>query len=151
MFESEMRCEVGSILDDKSEQTYIQKRQELEELNQMVEEETQKAEFELIEEVEKDMQGNRDCLLATFGTFVRDEIIAPFEGSDYLNNVENLIDPISNMDWFSNIELLGDDEAADKVYDQKMKYIKDNIKDIEKRIAEEEAKEDAKNRDLIQN
>ena len=149
MFESEIRSEVGSILDDKSEQTVIQKRQELEELNQMVEEETQKAKFELIEEVEKDMQGNRDYLLATFGKFVRDEIIAPFEVSDYLNNVENLVDPISNMDRFRNNELLRDDEAADKVYDQQMKYIEDNIKDIEKRIAEEEAKGDAKNKDLI--
>ena len=115
----------------------------------MIDEETQKAKFELIEEVENDMQGNRDNILATFGKLARDNNIEAFKGTDYLNNVENLIDPISNMAWFKNEELLRDDDAMDKVYDEQMKYIGDNIKDIEKRIAEEEAKGDAKNKDLI--
>ena len=61
-------------------------------------EETQKAKFELIEEVERDMQGNRDYISATFGKFVWGEDIAPFEGADYLDNVENLILPISEID-----------------------------------------------------
>ena len=68
--------------------------------------------------------------------------------TDYLNNVENLIEWISNMDWFHEDEVMKDD-AADAVYNRQMKYIEDNIKDIEKRITEEEAKADARDKELI--
>ena len=47
------------------------------------------------------------------------------------------------MDWYQ------EREVPEDVYDRQMKLIEDNIKDIEKRIAEEEAKGDAKNKDLI--
>ena len=146
MFESEMRSEVESTIlyddDNNSEKTVIEKKRELEELNQMVEEETQKAKFALIEEVERDMQGNRDYILREFEKFTRDDV-PDFEGGDYMSNIENLILPISDMDWFR------EEEVPEDVYDRQMKFIEDNIKDTEKRIAEEEAKGDAKNKNLI--
>ena len=127
--------------DDKnSRQTVLQRQQETDDLSQVVDQETERTKLELIEDVEKDMQGNRDYILTKF---VWDEDIAPFKGRDYIDIIENLIDPISNMDWFHNNELLKDDDAMDEVYNRQMKFMEDNIKDIEQRIKEEEAKGDA--------
>ena len=96
------------------------------------------------------MQGNRDNILARFGKLARDNNLGDYEGRRYLVNVENLIEPISNTEWFHSEDLLSDDDAMDDVYDREMKNMEDNIKDIEKRIAEEEAKGDAKNKELIE-
>lgn len=109
----------------------------------MVEEETLKAKFALVEEVERDMDGNRTYLLETFAKFDQDGV-DPFEEVDYLDNVKNLIEPISEMDWFKK------NEVPEDVFDRQMNIIEDNIKGIEKRIAEEEAKGDAKNKELIE-
>ena len=38
---------------------------------------------------------------------------------------------------------------ADDLYDQQINYIEDNVRDIHKRIAAEEAKRDAANKELI--
>ena len=135
---------VVQLFNKSSGRVSFRRQQEIEELNQVVEQETERTKFELIKEVERDMQGNRDYILGTFGKLVRDNNLEAFEGIEYLKNVEDLIAPILDMEWFNNSELLRDENSMDEVFNRQMKFIEDNIKDVEKRIAEEEAKGDEK-------
>lgn len=105
--------------------------------------------FELIEEVELDKQGNRDHILVTFGKLVRDNVIEPYGDTPYLENVEDVMRPISDMQFFKDPDFFNDDRTADDVYEQQMKFIEDNIKDIDKQIADEESKGDKANKQLI--
>ena len=54
------------------------------------------------------------------------------------------------MQFFKNQNFFTDNDlTADDLYDQQMKFIEDNIRDIDKRITAEEAKGDAANKELI--
>ena len=50
------------------------------------------------------MQGIRDNILAKFGKLMRDDNIEPSEGTDYLDNVEDVMKPISEMQFYKNQE-----------------------------------------------
>ena len=141
---------LGSTVRYKAEEEVsFQRQQENQELSEVINQEVEKTKFALIKEVELDMQRNRDHILGVFGKLVRDNNIEAFGDVAYLDNVEDLLAPISDMQWFKDQSLLRDDDAADKVYEQQMKFIEDNIKDLEQRIAAEEEKGDAANKNLI--
>ena len=81
---------------------------------------------------------------------MRDNDIEDYNGTNYLDHIEELMNPISEMQFYKNQEFFTNtDMTADQLYDQQMKYIEDNVKDIDKRIAKEEAKGDAANKQLI--
>ena len=147
----EDNASIGSTVrfNKDAERVSFEGQQENQELCEVIEEEVEKTKFELIANVEQDIQGNRDHILGVFGKLVRDNDIEAFGDVAYLDNVEDLLAPISDMQWFKDPNLLKDDDAADKVYEQQMKFVEDNIKDIDKRIAQEEAKGDAANKNLI--
>ena len=133
-----------------SEKVSFQKSREKQELSDVIDEEVEKTKFELIEEVELDMQGNRDHITGVFGKLLRDNDIEPYGDTPYLDNIENVMKPISEMLFYKNPEYFTDNDlTADELYDQQMKFIEDNIKDIDKRIAVEEAKGDGANKQLI--
>ena len=58
-----------------SEEVSIERQQENRGLAEVIEEEIEQTKFEVIEEVENDMQGNRDNILARFAMLVRDNKI----------------------------------------------------------------------------
>ena len=79
------------------------------------------------------MQGVRDELLARFAKLIRDNNIEAYGDMPYLDNVENVMKPISEMQFYKNQEFFTDNDlTADKLYDQQMKYIEENVKDINK-------------------
>ena len=133
-----------------SEEVSIERQQDNRDLASVIDEEVEKTKFELIEEVEDDLQGVRDKLMARFTKLHRDNEIAPFGEEDYLEHIEDLLNPISNMRFFKNQEFFTDtDMTADQLYDQQMKYLEDNIKDIDKRVAKEKAKGERANEELL--
>ena len=143
---------IGGIVryDSGEERVSFDRQEENRELGEVIEQEVEKTKFELIEEVELDMQGNRDHITAVFSKLHRDNDIEPFDGTDYLENIENVMKPISEMQFSKNPEFFRNNNlSADDVYDQQMKFIEDNIKDIDKRITAEEAKGDGANKVLI--
>ena len=76
MFESEAPSEIGSTIrfNKETEGVSFENPQELYEM-EVIDEETQKAKFELIKEVEDDMEINRKHILETFeGKFSREEV-----------------------------------------------------------------------------
>ena len=133
-----------------SEEVSIERQQENRELANVIDEEVEQTKFEVIEEVEQDLQGVRDKLFARFGKLARDNEIAPFGETDYLEHIEELLKPISEMEFFKNQEFFTNtDMTADQLYDQQTKYLEDNVKDIDKRVAKEKAKGDRANNELL--
>ena len=115
------------------EEVSFERQEENRELGEVIEQEVEKTKFELIEEVELDMQGNRDHITAVFSKLDRDNDIEPFDGTDYLENIENVMKPISEMQFFKDPEFFtNNDLTADELHEQQMKFIEDNIKDIDK-------------------
>ena len=82
----------------------IEQQQENRGFAEVIEEEVEQTKFEVIEEVENDMQGNRDNILARFAKLVRDIIIEPYGETDYLKHVEEVMKPISEMQFYQNPE-----------------------------------------------
>ena len=133
-----------------ADEVSIQRQQDNRELASVIDEEVEQTKFELIEEVEADLQGVRDKLLARFGKVARDNDIPDYKGTNYLEHIEELLNPISNMEFFKNQEFFtNNDLTADQLYDQQMKYLEDNIKDIDKRVAKEKAKGERANEELL--
>ena len=133
-----------------SEEVSIERQQDNRELAEVIDEEVEKTKFELIEEVEDDLQGVRDKLIARFAKLHRDNEIAPFGEKDYLDHIEDLLKPISKEEFFKNQEFFTDNElTADQLYDREMKKLEDNIKDIDRRVAKEKAKGDGANEELL--
>ena len=133
-----------------SGQVSIERQEDNRELASVIDEEVEKTKFELIEEVEADLQGVRGKLLGRFGKVARDNEIADYKGTNYLEHIEELLNPISNMEFYKNQEFFTNtDMTADQLYDQQMKYLEDTVQDIDKRIAEEEKKGAFANKELI--
>ena len=81
------------------------------------------------------MQGNRDYIMSVFAKLVRDNNIEPYNGTDYLDNVEEVMKPISEMQFYKNQNFFADNDlTTDELHDQQMKYIEDNVRDINKRM-----------------
>ena len=71
----------------ESERVSFDNSRELKELEQVIDEETQKAKFDLIKEVEDEMEVDRKHFLEVF-----EEV--------GINDLQDLVLPISEMDWF---------------------------------------------------
>ena len=121
--EDEIRSEIGStaIFNKGSEEVSFRRRQEE---DQMIDEETKRTKMEVIKEVQDDVELIRRRMVDSFEENFSQSQVPDFEGTDYLQNVENLSQPISEMNWYQ------EREVPEDVYDRQMKIIEDNIKDI---------------------
>ena len=75
--DNESICSTVRFNKDK-ERVSFEKQQENTELSEVIDEEVEKTKFELIKEVEVDMQANRDHISSVFGKLIRDNDIEPY-------------------------------------------------------------------------
>ena len=143
--QDEEQSERGSVLS-------AEEQQDNRERAEVIEEEVEATKFEIIEEIEGEMTWNRDFVIGRFAKLLNDKVkIESYGGEkDYLIHVEEVVRPISDMEFYKNQDFFTDnDMTADQLYDQQMKFLEDTVQDIDKRIAAEEKKGAFANRDLI--